>query len=223
MRRQLRRLFRPQALSSAGSVDAGTLQPPELQPLRQTSFRQHRPLPDDLVSLPCGIAASLVVPAASFPTLYGSAEAALGSIAQTPGGVATRAFGGMGIVEPLSGPGFWVPVAGGLVLNLDKDGLPQTVIARENLIRHSLTSLFTLRVPETSGGTSLMENLSTQVQERWGNPQWLVSLHTLHPTTLRREIAMEKSLKEEIRYLRMLSKQHREALLVIIAGERTEE
>ena len=66
-----------------------------------------------------------------------------------------------------------------------------------------------------------MESLSTQVQERWANPQWLQDLHTLHPTTLRREIAMEKSLKEEIRYLRMVSKQHREALLAMIAGEGT--
>ena len=336
-----------------------------------------------LGAVPCGIAASLVASAASFPELYGSAEAALAPIAQTPGGVATGAFGGMGIVEPFSGPGFWIPVAGGIVLNLEsyavalhgvlcaagtninmalsaaasalssdvrnttrlvdnatthlaliqerlrmereyqaepslctrstevsqngpslystaqtagaidrtlvatdqgvtsaqmtssasswpepdaaslfgsgsytltpqetssgirmiwllthptghavgssnsaqtaQEVLPQTVTARESLIRHSLTSLFALRVPETSGGTSLMENLSTQVQERWGNPQWLVSLHTLHPTTLRREIAMEKSLSEEIRYLRMVSKQHREALLAMIAGEGTGE
>lgn len=82
-----------------------------------------------------------------------------------------------------------------------------------------LTGLFALWVPPTPGGSSFMENLSTQVQERWANPQWLVSLHTLHPTTLRREIAMEKSLKEEIRYLRMVSKQHREALLAMIAGK----
>ena len=66
-----------------------------------------------------------------------------------------------------------------------------------------------------------MESLSNQVQERWANPQWLQDLHILHPTTLRREIAMEKSLEEEIRYLRMISKQHREALLAMIAGEGT--
>ncbi|MGL3709414.1 hypothetical protein ACSYAY_00920 [Leptospirillum ferriphilum] len=332
-----------------------------------------------LGAVPCGIAASLGASAASFPEIYSGAEASLGPIAQTPGGVATGAFGGMGIVEPFSGPGYWIPVAGGLVLNLESyavalhgalcaagtniqtalsaaasalstdvrnttrlvdnatthlalikerlrmdreyqpepslcartvevaqngpalysvaqtagaidqtlvaqdqgvpsaqmtasaaswpepeaaslfgdggytltpqeisDGIrtiwllthpaghavgpknvaqtgegvpPQTVIARESLIRHVLTSLFALRVPPSSGGMSLMENLSNQVQERWANPQWLVSLHTLHPTTLRREIAMEKSLKAEIRYLRMVSKQHREALLAMIAGE----
>jgi hypothetical protein len=33
---------------------------------------------------------------------------------------------------------------------------------------------------------------------------------------------MEKSLKEEIRYLRMISKQHREALLAMIVGEGTD-
>ena len=303
----------------------------------------------------------------------------MGPIAQTPGGVATGAFGGMGIVEPLSGSGYWIPVAGGIVLNLEsyavalhgvlcaagtninmalsaaasalssdvrsttrlvdnatthlalirerirmereyqpepslctrttevaqngpglysaaqtagaihqtlvaadqgvsasqmmssasswpepdaaslfgsgsdtltpqetssgiqmiwllthptghamgssnsaqtaEDVLSETVAARESLIRSALTSLFALRETPTPGGTSLMENLSNQVQERWANPQWLQDLHTLHPTTLRREIAMEKSLKEEIRYLRMVSKQHREALLAMIAGE----
>jgi len=332
-----------------------------------------------LGAVPCGIAASLVASAAAFPGLYAAAESALGPIAQTPGGVATGAFGGMGIVEPLSGPGYWIPVAGGLVLNLEsyavalhgvlcaagtninmalsaaasalssdvrnttmlvdnvtthlglilerlrmereyqaepslctrstevaqngpslystgetqatidqtliaqdqgvssaqmtssasswaepdasslfgsgsytltpqetssgirmiwllthpmghavgsqnsaqtaQDVLPQTVAARESLIRHTLTSLFSLREPPTPGGTSLMENLSNQVQERWANPQWLITLHTLHPTTLRREIVMEQSLKAEIRYLRMVSKQHREALLAMIAGE----
>ena len=332
-----------------------------------------------LGAVPCGIAASLVASAASFPELYGGAEAALGPVAQTPGGVATGAFGGMGIVKPLSGPGYWIPVAGGLVLNLEsyavalhgalcaagtnistalsaaasalstdvrnttrlvdnatthlglirerlrmereyqpepslcirsgevsQNGpllysasqtagaidqtliatdqgvtsaqmtraaaswpepdaaslfgsgsdtltpqetssglqtiwllthpsghsvgsqnitrtaqvvLPQTVIARESLVRHILTGLYALRVPPTPGGTSVMSNLGSQVQERWVNPQWLVSLHTLHPTTLRREIAMERALSEEIRYLRMVSKQHREALLAMIAGE----
>jgi hypothetical protein len=335
-----------------------------------------------LGAVPCGIATSLGTSAASFPLLYAGAEAALGPIAQTPGGVATGTFGGMGIVEPLSGPGYWIPVAGGLVLNLEsyavalhgvlcaagtnvstalsaaasalssdvrnttrlvdnatthlalirerlrmereyqpepslctrtaevtqngpslystaqtagaidqtlvatdqgisasqmtssasswpepnaaslfgsgsttltpqetssgirmiwllthptghavgsqnstqtaQDVLPQTVAARESLIRHVLTGLFALRVPSSPGGASLMENLGSQVQERWANPQWLVGLHTLHPTTLRREIAMERSLSEEIRYLRMLSKQHREALLAMIAGEGTE-
>ncbi|MHB1285586.1 MAG: hypothetical protein ACYCYP_03325 [Leptospirales bacterium] len=334
-----------------------------------------------LGAVPCGIAPSLVASAASFPTLYSSAEAALGPVAQTPTGVATGAFGGMGIVEPLSGPGFWIPVAGGLVLNLEsyavalhgvlcttgtnintalsavasalssdvrnttrlvdnatthigligerlrmereyqpepslctrttevsqngpsfysttqtsgmiessivavdagvpsktllasasswpepnasslfgsggytltpqetsdgirmiwllthptghaiqsqnsaqtaQEALSETVNARESLIRHILTGLFALRVPPSPGGASLMENLSNQVQERWANPQWLVGLHTLHPATLRREIAMEKSLKEEIRYLRMVSKQHREALLAMISGEGT--
>ena len=336
-----------------------------------------------LGAVPCGIATSLGASAASFPELYGSSEAALGPVAQTPGGVATGAFGGMGIVEPLSGPGFWIPVAGGLVLNLESyavalhgalcaagtnidtalsaaasalssdvrnttrlvdnatthlgmieerlrmereyqpepslctrttevaqngpslystgetalaidqtlvatdqgissgqmassasswpepaasslfgsgsytltpqetssgirtiwllthptghavgtsassttstSALPETIIARESLIRHVLTNLFALRVPEASGGTSLMENLSNQVQERWANPQWLQDLHTLHPTTLRREIAMERSLLDEIRYLRMVSKQHREALLAMISGEGTGE
>ena len=336
-----------------------------------------------LGAVPCGIAASLGASAASFPEIYGSAEAALAPIAQTPGGVATGAFGGMGIAEPLSGPGFWIPVAGGLVLNLESyavalhgalcaagtnigsalsavasalssdlrntsllvdssrthlglirerlrmereyqpepslcllaaetsqngpalysasqtaetvggsllavdEGIPsgtllsstaswpepsasdifgsgnetltpeqissgirtiwllthstghatamgssarttgevltQTTLARESLIRHILTNLFALRVPSSSGGMSLMGTLSNQVQERWANPQWLQDLHTLHPTTLRREIAMEKSLKEEIRYLRMVSKQHREALLAMIAAEETEQ
>ena len=332
-----------------------------------------------LGAVPCGIAASLVASAAAFPGLYAAAESALGPIAQTPGGVATGAFGGMGIAEPLSGPGYWIPVAGGIVLNLEsyavalhgvlcaagtninmalsvaatalssdvrnatrlvdnatthlgmigerlrmereyqpepslctrstevaqngpslystgetqdaidqtliatdqgvtsaqmtssaaswnspdasslfgsgsytltpqqtssgiqmiwllthptghavgssnsaktaQDVLPQTVTARESLIRHVLTGLFALRVPPAPGGASLMENLSNQVQERWANPQWLVDLHTLHPTTLRREIVMEQSLKAEIRYLRMVSKQHRETLLAMIAGE----
>ena len=332
-----------------------------------------------LGAVPCGIAASLGASAAAFPEIYSGAEAALGPIAQTPGGVATGAFGGMGIVEPLSGPGFWIPVAGGLVLNLEsyavalhgalcaagtnistalsaaasalstdvrnttrlvdnatnnivlirerlrmereyqpepslctrpgevsQNGpvlysasqtagaieqtvvatdqgvpsaqmtraaaswpepdaaslfgsgsdtltpqetssglrtiwllthstghavgsqnmartaqvvLPQTVIARESLIRHVLTSLYALRIPPTPGGTSVMSTLGSQVQERWANPQWLVSIHTLHPTTLRREIVMERALSEEIRYLRMVSKQHREALLSMIAGE----
>ena len=335
-----------------------------------------------LGAVPCGIAASLGASAAAFPELYGSAEASLGPIAQTPGGVATGAFGGMGIVEPSSGPGFWIPVAGGLVLNLESyavalhgafcaagqnintalsaiasalssdlgntgrlvdsakthlglirerlrmereyqpepslclrtaetnqngpalssvaqtagtidaslvavdEGLPsssilstasswpepqasdlfgpggytltpqeissgirtiwlmthstghevdslskaqtassvlpQTIQSQESLIRHILTNLFVLRVPPTPGGMSFMGNLSSQVQERWSNPQWLVGLHTLHPTTLRREIAMEKSLKEEIRYLRMISRQHREALLAMIAAQGTD-
>jgi hypothetical protein len=65
-----------------------------------------------------------------------------------------------------------------------------------------------------------MENLANQVQERWANSQWLVGLHTLHPTTLRREIVMERALSEEIRYLRMVSKQHREALLAMVSSER---
>ena len=332
-----------------------------------------------LGAVPCGIATSLGASAAAFPELYGSAEAALTPVAQTTGGVATGAFGGMGIVEPLSGPGYWIPVAGGLVLNLESyavalhgalcaagqnidtalsaassalssdlhntarlvdsakthlglirerlrmereyqpettlcarsatvagngpalasvaqtagtidssllavdEGLPgsvilssasswpepnafdlfgasgdtltpqeissgirtiwllthstghaidsrtkvhtrspvlpQTVLARESLIRHILTNLFALRVPPTPGAVSFMGNLSSQVLERWGNPPWLVSLHTLHPATLRREIAMEESLKSEIRYLRMVSKQHREALLAMIAAE----
>lgn len=335
-----------------------------------------------LGAVPCGVATSLGTSAAAFPPLYAGAEAALGPIAQTPGGVATGAFGGMGIVEPFSGPGFWIPVAGGIVLNLEsyvvalhgvlcaagtnidmalsaaasalssdvrntarlvdnatthlslirerlrmdreyqaepslctrsaevsqngpslystaqtagaidqtlvatdqgvsasqmtstasswpepdasslfgsgsttltpqetssgirmiwllthpaghavgsqnsaqtaQDVLPQTVAARESLIRHVLTGLFALRVPPAPGGVSLMGNLSNQVQERWANPQWLVGLHTLHPTTLRREIVMEKSLKEEIRYLRMVSKQHREVLMAMIAGEGTD-
>ena len=335
-----------------------------------------------LGAVPCGIAASLGASAASFPEIYGGAESALGPVAQTPGGVATGAFGGMGIVEPLSGPGYWIPVAGGLVLNLEsyavalhgalcaagtniqtalsaaasalstdvrnttrlvdnatthltliqerlrmereyqpepslctrsalvaqngpvlysasqtagsidqtlvatdqgvpsaqmtriasswpepdaasifgsgtytlppqetsdgirmiwllthptghavgsqnsaqtaQDVLPQTVAARESLIRHVLTSLFALRIPPAPEGSSLMKNLSNQVQERWANPQWLIGLHTLHPTTLRREIAMERALSEEIRYLRMISKQHREALLAMIAGEGTD-
>jgi hypothetical protein len=333
-------------------------------------------------AVPCGIAASLGASSAAFPPLYAGAESALGPIAQTPGGVATGAFGGMGIVVPLSGI-YWMPVTGGLVLDLESyavalhgalcaagtnigtalsaaasalssdvrnttrlvdnatthltlirerlrmereyqaepslctrstevaqngpslystgetagaidqtlvatdqgvssaqmvasaaswpapeasslfglgretltpqetssgiqmiwllthpeghavgsansaqtapDVLPQTVVARESLIRHVLTGLFALRVPPTPRGTSLMGSLASQVQERWANPQWLQDLHTLHPTTLRREIAMEKSLKAEIRYLRMVSKQHREALLAMIAGEGTGE
>jgi hypothetical protein len=335
-----------------------------------------------LGAVPCGVASSLGASATSFPELYGSAEAALGPVAQTPGGVATGAFGGMGIVEPLSGPGFWIPVAGGLVLNLESyavalhgalcaagtninaalsaaasalssdvlntarlvdnatthlgmiqerlrmereyqpepslctrtaevaqngpslfstaqtasaidqtlvatdqgissgqmatsasswpepaasslfgagnytltpqetssgirtiwllthpsghavgtsnsattstSALPETVAARESLIRHVLTNLFALRVPPTPGGISLMESLSNQVQERWANPQWLQDLHTLYPATLRREIAMEKSLKDEILYLRMVSRQHREVLLAMIAAEGTD-
>ena len=107
--------------------------------------------------------------------------------------------------------------------NSAQDVIPQTMTARESLIRHVLTGLFALRIPPTPGGSSFMENLGTQVQERLANPQWLITLHTLHPTTLRREIAMEKSLKAEIRYLRMVSKQHREALLAMIAGEGTGE
>ena len=366
-------------LSSAGSVSAG-IAAAGAAALAADLASATSANAGCLGAVPCGIAASLVASAASFPTLYGSAEAALGPIAQTPGGVATGAFGGMGIVGPLSGPGFWVPVAGGLVLNLEsyavalhgvlcaagtninmalsaaasalssddrnttrlvdnatthlgmiqerlrmereyqpepslctrtvevaqngpslystaqtagaidqtlvatdqgvsaaqmtssasswaepdasslfgsgsytltpqetsngirmiwllthpmghavgtsasaqtaQDLLPQTVATRESLIRHTLTSLFTFRVPPSPGGASLMENLSNQVQERWANPQWLVSLHTLHPTTLRREIVMEKSLKAEIQYLRMVSKQHREALLAMIASER---
>ena len=71
-----------------------------------------------LGAVPCGIAASPIASATSFPEFDSGAEAALGSVAQTPGGVATGAFGGMGIVEPLSGPDSWIPVAGGLVLNL---------------------------------------------------------------------------------------------------------
>ena len=63
-----------------------------------------------------------------------------------------------------------------------------------------------------------MSTLGSQVQERWANPQWLISLHTLHPTTLRREIAMERALSEEIRYLRMVSEQHREALLAMMGA-----
>lgn len=63
-----------------------------------------------------------------------------------------------------------------------QDVLPQPVAARESLIRHTLTSLFALRVPPSLGESSLMENLSNQVQESWANPQWLVGLHTLHPT-----------------------------------------
>ena len=47
-----------------------------------------------------------------------------------------------------------------------QDLLPQTVAARESLIRHTLTSLFVLREPPTPGGTSFMGNLATQVQER---------------------------------------------------------
>lgn len=332
-----------------------------------------------LGAVPCGIATSLGASAAAFPELYGSAEAALTPVDQIPGGVATGAFGGMGILEPFSGPGYWIPVAGGLVLNLESyavalhgalcaagqnintalsavaaalssdlhntarlvdsakthlglirerlrmereyqpeptlcarsatvagngpalasvaqtagtidaslvavdeglpgsvilssasswpepnasdlfgDGgdtltlqeissgirtiwllthstghqidsrtkvhtgsnlLPQTVLARESLIRHILTNLFALRVPPTPGGVSVMGNLSSQVQERWSNPQWMIGLHTLHPATLRREISMEKSLSEEIRYLRMISKQHRESLLAMIAAE----
>jgi hypothetical protein len=365
-------------LSAAASVDAG-IEAAGAAALAADLASATLATAGCLGAVPCGIAASLVASAASFPTLYSSAEAALGPVAQTPGGVATGAFGGMGIVEPLSGPGFWIPVAGGIVLNLEsyvvalhgvlcsagtninmalsavasalssdvrnttrlvdnatthlglirerlrmereyqpepslciriaevaqngpslystaqtdavidqtlvstdqgvsasqmissasswsepdegslfgsgnytltpqetsngirmiwllthptghavgtsnsaqtaQDTLPETVTARESLIRHVLTSLFALREPPVPGGSSLMENLSSQVQERWANPQWLQDLHTLHPTTLQREIAMERSLREEIRYLRMISKQHREALLAMIAGE----
>ena len=332
-----------------------------------------------LRAVPCGIATYFGASAAAFPELYGSAEALLTPVAQTPGGVATGAFGEMGIVEPFLGPGYWIPVVGGLVLNLESyavvlhgalcsagqnidtalsaassalssdlhntarlvdsakthlglirerlrmdreyqpkttlcarsatvagngpalasvvetagtldssllavdEGLPgsvirssasswpepnasdlfgaggdtltpqeissgnltiwllthetghaidsrtkvhtgspvfpQTVLARESLIRHILTNLFALRVPPTPGGVSFMGNLSSQVLERWSNPQWLVGLHTLPPATLRREIAMEESLKSEIRYLRMISKQHREVLLAMVAAE----
>ena len=335
-----------------------------------------------LGAVPCGIAASLGASAAAFPELYSGAEAALGPIAQTPGGVATGAFGGMGIVEPLSGPGYWIPVAGGIVLNLESyavalhgalcaagtnvqtalsaaasalssdirnttrlidnatthiglirerlrtereyqptsnlcvrsqetavngpalssvvqtagtidsslnavdEGLssalilfsasswpepsasdlfgsgeytlttqeissgirtiwllthstghvtatgsetrttgavlPQTTLARQSLVRHILTNLFSLRVPQSAGGPSLMQEIDTQIQERWGNPQWLVDLHTMHPTTIQREIAMEKSLASQIRYLRMISRQHRAALLAMIAAEGTD-
>lgn len=368
-------------LSAVGSVDAG-IAAAGAASLAADLASAASATAGCLGAVPCGIAASLVASAASFPTLYGSAEAALGPVARTPGGVATGAFGGMGIVEPLSGPGFWIPVAGGIVLNLEsyavalhgvlcaagmnistalsaaatalssdvrnttrlvdnatthldlirerlrmereyqaepslctrtaevtqngpslysttqtagvidqtlaaqdqgvssaqmtasasswaepdasslfgsgnytltpletssgirmiwllthptghaggtlnstqttQDVLPQTVAAQESLIRHTLTSLFALRVPPSPGGTSLMENLANQVQERWANSQWLVGLHTLHPTTLRREIVMERALSEEIRYLRMVSKQHREALLAMIAGEGVE-
>ncbi|WP_053764632.1 hypothetical protein [Leptospirillum ferriphilum] len=335
-----------------------------------------------LGAVPCGIAASLGASAAAFPEIYGSAEAGLTPVAQTPGGVATGAFGGMGIVEPFSGPGYWIPVAGGLVLNLESyavalhgaicaastnintalsavasalssdvhntarlvdsfkthlglirermrmereyqptpnlcvrsqetaangpalssvvqtagtidsslnavdEGLssslilssasswpepsasdlfgsgeytltpqeissgirtiwllthstghvtatgsetrttgavlPQTTLARQSLIRHILTNLFALRVPQSAGGASLMQEIGTQIQERWGNPQWLVDLHTMHPATIRREIVLEKSLSSQIRYLRMISRQHRTALLAMIAAEGTD-
>ncbi|OOH72900.1 hypothetical protein [Leptospirillum ferriphilum] len=66
--------------------------------------------------------------------------------------------------------------------NSAQDVLPQTMTARESLIRHVLTGLFALRIPPTPGGSSFMENLGTQVQERLANPQWLITLHTLHPT-----------------------------------------
>jgi hypothetical protein len=66
-----------------------------------------------------------------------------------------------------------------------------------------------------------MSRLDRQVHERWGTSQWLIDLHTLHPTTLQREIAMERSLRSEIRYLRLVSKQHRESLLAMIASQTT--
>ena len=328
---------------------------------------------------PCGTAASLTASAAAFPGLYASAEASLAPIAQGAGGVSTAAFGGMGIVEPFSGPGYWIPVVGGVVLNLEPyavalqsevcaansnivsalaslaaslsadlhnttrvrngalvhmmllkerlraerdfqaepsicsrstevanngptllsavqtsstinaslsaidTGLSSSTIqksmaswpvpdagtlfggntslsssqvsdairtiwllthpdthtttsgslsppsapldrqvlsARVSLVRHVLTSLLSQRIPST-GGESLMSRLDRQVHERWGTSQWLIDLHTLHPTTLQREIAMERSLRSEIRYLRLVSKQHREALLAMIASQTT--
>ena len=77
-----------------------------------------------LRAVPCGIATYFGASAAAFPELYGSAEALLTPVAQTPGGVATGAFGEMGIVEPFLGPGYWIPVVGGLVLNLESFTAP---------------------------------------------------------------------------------------------------
>ena len=50
----------------------------------------------------------------------------------------------------------------------------------------------------------ITKSVSRQVELKFGDPELLfglglVRLHTLHPTTLRREIAMEKSLKEIMR------------------------
>ncbi|MGC8529635.1 MAG: hypothetical protein ACP5OP_05480 [Leptospirillia bacterium] len=105
-------------LSAAGSADAGIAAAGSAA-LAADLAASATATGGCLGAVPCGIAASLGASAAAFPGIYGSAEAALGPIAQTPGGVATGAFGGMGIAEPLSGPGYWIPVAGGLVLNLE--------------------------------------------------------------------------------------------------------
>jgi hypothetical protein len=330
--------------------------------------------------VPAGIAASIIASSASFPGIYGAAESALAPIALEPGGVGTGAFGGMGIDEPLSGPGYWLPIAGGIVFNLEDDllaihseicaqstnvitawsalaseihsdfsnmaklrdasethrfllrkrlegerrfepepnlcqravefqqagptietvhetqsliestivasssgisnqsmtssmaswpepdesslfgsgtltlsalqmsdgirtiyllthppthragdgesastpagGMTEaTLLARESLIRHVLVGLYALHYPTTSGGPSLMQELSAKVQDRFGNPSWLVGLHAMHPTTIRREIATEKSLLSEIRYLNMISRQNRESLSALIASE----
>ena len=329
--------------------------------------------------VPVGIAASIIASALSFPGIYGAAESALAPIALEPGGVGTGAFGGMGIDEPLSGPGYWLPIAGGIVFNLEDDllalhseicaqstnittawsavaselhsdfsnraklmdaskthrfllrkrlegerhyepepnlcqrasefqqagptietvhetqslientivassagisdqamteamaawpesdesslfgsgtltldpnqrigglrtiyllthppahreatgesasmsagGTPEaTLLSRESLIRHVLVGLYALHYPTSSGGQSLMQTLGGKVQDRFGNPSWLVGLHAMHPTTIRREIATEKSLLSEIRYLNTISRQNREALLAVIAS-----
>lgn len=329
--------------------------------------------------IPPGIAASIIASAVSFPEIYGAAESALAPIALAPGGVGTGAFGGMGIDEPLSGPGYWLPIAGGIVFNLEDDLLaihseicaqstnvitawsavaselhsdfsnmsklkdasethrfllrkrlegerryepepnlcqranefqqagpsvetvhetqnliestivassagisnqsmtssmatwpepdesslfgsenltldsrqisdgirtiyllthpperrgasgetsevsgggvaPETVRSRESLIRHVLVGLYALHYPIAGGGQSLMQELSIKVQDRFGNPSWLVGLHTMHPTTIRREIATEKSLLSEIRYMSLISRQNREALLAVLAS-----
>ena len=118
-----------------------------------------------LGAVPCGIAASLVASAASFPELYGGAEAALGPVAQTPGGVATGAFGGMGIVKPLSGPGYWIPVAGGLVLNLESYAvaLHGALCAAGTNISTSLSAAASALSTDVRNTTRLVDNATTHL------------------------------------------------------------
>ena len=118
-----------------------------------------------LGAVPCGVAASLIASAASFPELYGGAEAALGPVAQTPGGVATGAFGGMRIVELFSGPGYWMPVAGGLVLNLESYAvaLHGVLCAAGTNISTALSAAAIALSSDVRNTTRLVDNATTHL------------------------------------------------------------
>lgn len=112
------------------------------------------------------------------------------------------------------------------VLSLARQALNEQLALRTpfqnpNLLQWQNTLAQEENLPPVSGssGISLMTLIGTDVHSRFSSPSWLTELHTLSPTGVLRETALEGALEIEIEWQQLLADQKMESLLAAIAAK----